>query len=314
MKHLLLTSAVLVAALSLSGAASPCLAEGHSLTVRELSQQGRHLEALDRYDSAGGSTAVLADKLAAAKSAWALGLVDRSRQIWDETFLNKDFQGTERYREMLARAILELQEKNFEISRSFAERGAAELPHSELRSQFWLVIAEALAAQGANSQAEGYYRRAVDEGSGEQKNEATFLLGKCQLQLGLVSDARYTFAGVETSSKFSAATLRQLADIDYSQRNYEGVLTWIKEGREVAPSEFEEPWTGYAMVTALLELGRKADAEKELERLRVRYSDNDPWFALAASAVEATHARGRLKMPEVKKSKAAEEPSDAATR
>lgn len=72
------------------------------------------------------------------------------------------------------------------------------------------------------SQAETYYRRAA-ETSPDGKSEVMFLLGECQRQLGLTSEARYSYTAVESKSKYSSAALQRLTDIDLSQRNYEGV-------------------------------------------------------------------------------------------
>ena len=261
--------------------------EAPLLTVRELTKQGQHFKALSRYEELDETQRPLAEKLAAAKSAWALGLTARARSLWDEAFAFPGFEGEERNQEILGRAILELQESHFEEARSLAEQAIAKMEPSETRAQFQLVAAEALSGQGAQSQAEAYYKRAVEEASGDAKSEASYLLAECQLKLGLINDARYNFANVETRSPYTSKSLRRLTEIDLSQRNYEGVLTWVDEGRSVNPQEFEDTWVGYARVTALLELKQIPNAVKELERLRVRYSDKDPWVALASAKCEA---------------------------
>ena len=263
-------------------------------SVRALSQDGRHLDALRLFSSVAENEITLADRLAAAKSAWALGLVERARILWRDAFSVREFTGAERHREQLAWAIMELQENNGEEARAIAEKSASEMSPSDLRSQFWLLIGESLKKQGAWSQAESYYRRAGEESEGETKNEAMFLLGDCQLKLGLINDARYSFANVSTSSKYAAKAIRQLAEIDLTQRNYEGVLTWISEGEAASPDSFIDPWVGYAHVTSLIELHRRSDAEKILDGLRVRFSEKEPWFALAQAAFEGAIARGQF--------------------
>src|SRR5690606_12410170 len=137
----------------------------------------------------------------------------RARQYWDEALATQNFVGTERERELLGRAILELQEGNYEEARARAERSAAELGPSAIRGQFWLLIAEAMKAQGAFTQAEAYYRRAIEEVSDESRSEAYFLLGETQLRLGLLKEARFSFSAVESRSGFSSRALRRLAEI-----------------------------------------------------------------------------------------------------
>lgn len=289
--------------LTFSAAKADNFGENNSLlSIRDLTAHGQHLEALKIFDEKEESKRSLADRLAAAKSAWALGLPDRARVIWDEALSQSDFVGSERERELLARAILELQEGRFDEARSRAESAAQTIASSPMRAQFWLVVAEALKSQGALSQAETYYRRAAEETSPDGKSEVMFLLGECQRQLGLTSEARYSYTAVESKSKYSSAALQRLTDIDLSQRNYEGVLTWVSEGRENNPQEFDDPWIGYAEISALVELDRVPDAQRMLEKLRVRHSDKDPWFLLAEAAVEA-RGGGRAMLAPVKPAK-----------
>ncbi|MCB0322890.1 MAG: hypothetical protein KDD69_04930 [Bdellovibrionales bacterium] len=259
-------------------------------SITELSRRGMHYEALQTYIGES-DPADLSEQLALAQSAWALGLITTAREIWDDAFAQRGFEGIDRARATLSRAIMELQEGAYEEARALSERAAQDLPPSELRAQFWLVIAEALKEQGAASMAEGYYKKAVEEGRGAVKGEASYLLGECQFRLGRVNDARYSFASLETTSHYTAQALRRLAEIDYQQRNYEGVLTWIEEGRESFPSEFQDGWTGYTLVTALLEVGRFREAKKEAAALQVRHSEGDGWVALAQAALEARLAR-----------------------
>jgi len=259
-------------------------------SISDLSRRGKHFEAMVKvYEEKDQMT--LSDRLGAAKSAWALGLVDRAREYWDEALNNPDFKEDERYRTMLARSIVELQEGGFEQARAIAERAASKLDSSELRAQFWLVIAEALKEQKAFSLAEEYYNKAIKDGEATVQTEARFLLGECELKLGRLNEARYAFASVDAGSSYTLQALHRLIEIDFSQRNYEGVLTWVNEGRESYPTEFRDGWTTYATVSSLVELSRTEDARKELQDFKVRRSDQDTWFPLAEAAIEARSVR-----------------------
>lgn len=294
----------LIAVFAASLLSSPGLAEiGSSLQLAsadvssvaaseivELSREGRHFEAVVQSMDTGHLPTV-SDKLAAAKSAWALGLVDVARSYWDDALAHRDFRDSERSRAVLARAIMELQEGNHEEARAFAEAEAMRLSPSDLRAQFWLLIAEALKGQGANSLSEQYYKRALEEGGKETADEASYLLGECQYALGLVNDSRYSFASIETRSKFTAEALRRLAEIDLAQRNFNGVLVWVEEARDGYPSDFNDGWTSYAKVTALIETNELEQARKELERYLTKNSDKDNWFALAQAALEAAEIK-----------------------
>lgn len=256
-------------------------------SISELSAAGEHFKALTKLYQSNEGELTLADKLGAAKSAWALGLVSTAREIWDEVLTDPDFRGPEHSRAALARSILELQEGNYDEARALSERAAPEVENSDLKSQFWLVVAEALKEQGALGQAENYYRRAVDTASDKNSSEAKFLLGEAQLRLGLTNEARYSFAGIESSSKFAPKALRKLAEIDLLQRNYDGVITWISEGRESFSEEFEDAWVGYAYLTSLLANDKIDDAQQELNRIRGRFSDENVWVSLSEAALES---------------------------
>lgn len=272
-------------------------------TIAELTDRGEHLKAVSKaVDRSDALT--LDEKIHAGKSAWALGLPDRARMWWDEALAVKEFTGTERYRTLLARSIVALQEKQFDEARRIAERTANELEPSDLRAQLWLVVAEALKEQNALSLAEGYYRKALDDGGSTTKSEAQFLLGECLLSLGRVNDARHAFTAVSSESSEAPRALRRLAELDLSQRNFDGVLTWLEEGRESHADRFQDGWTSYALISAFTEIGRLDRARKELDQLKVRHGDGDEWFPLADAAVEAASARARLLSPETKNGEA----------
>ena len=273
-------------------------------SVSEYSQRGMHFEAMvAAYE--GTTELSLGDKLSGARSAWALGLVDTARRLWDEALATNNFDDIERHRALLARAIVELQEGRFEDARAIAERAANTLQASDLRAQLWLVIGEALREQGAPSLAEGYYRKSIEDGSNEIQAEGRFLLAECQLKLGRINDARYTYAALDSRSKFTPRALRRLAEIDLTQRNFEGVITWIEEGRELGTADLQDGWSSYALIAAFTELGRIDDAEKELLSLKTRHTDQDRWYTLSEAAVTASvvrpmlsQARASMKGPE----------------
>ncbi|MCB0345913.1 MAG: hypothetical protein KDD66_12410 [Bdellovibrionales bacterium] len=252
----------------------------------ELSRSGKHFEAISAIEEASND-ATIADLIAASRSAWALGLAERSRSYTDRLLANRDFTGSERARALLSRAILELQESQFESARAFAERGAQKIPSSELRAQFWLLIAESLKSQGIFSRAEDYYKRASLEGSEESKAESLYYLGETQRRLGMLEEARHTFTSVPIASQYVGPALRQLMEIDFTERDYEGVLLWHTEGSSAAQALFDDPWTYYAKVTALLELGRLDDASATLTSFKIKHSENNHWYALAEAASEA---------------------------
>ena len=256
-------------------------------SISDLSKHGMHFEALGEYERNKSKGLSLTDLTGAARSAWALNLVDKARTIWDTALARHDFGGTERAKALLARSILELQEGNFEKSRAFAEKGSALLEEpSEFRAQFWMLIGETLRAQGVKSQAITFYEKATQEGSEHSRAEALFLLAESQRDLGMHQKARHSYTSIPISSNYAAKALKGLVEIDYSDRDYGGVLTWIEEGFKNHAEEFNEPRLMYLHVTALLKLERIEDAQKVLHKLGTNFSEEEQWFEIAKSAVE----------------------------
>jgi len=255
--------------------------------IQELSRRGLHYEALTKLEDKPDSQRTLSEKIAGGNSAWALGLPDVARKYWKDVLANEELDAKDRYRVMLSSAILELQENNFDKSRAFAERALRNLGASNMSAQFWLIIAESLKNEGALSRAQKYYERAAAEGEAEVKDEAHYLLGECQNRLGLLEQARYSFAAIDTESKFAPAALLRMIEIDIAQRNYEGVLTWVGESRDRFAQQFDNPWIYHSQIVALIELQRFAEAQQELRQFELKYSVNDRWYSLAKSALES---------------------------
>ncbi|MCC6933492.1 MAG: hypothetical protein IT292_09590 [Deltaproteobacteria bacterium] len=281
-----LFSVIMLAALS-GNIVTPVYAELSSLEgVTALNRRGKHLEAVAEFRKLSAEQNTLAVKIAAAQSAWAAGVVDLSRDLWTEILANRDFKGIERHRAVLALAILELQENNPERARYLAEQVLPEVQTSDLKAQLLLLIGESLTEQGLHSKAEGYYQEAAQVGNDVLRSEAKFLYGENQLSLGRTEGARKSFTEVETASEYAPQALFQLIKIDLDQGQYNGVLTWIKEGREEFPMQFEDSWIRYANIIALANTKQLNQCVEELKTFKARYSDQDTWYVLANSEYE----------------------------
>lgn len=254
-------------------------------SVSTLSKNDKHFEALTKFYSQEDFRFTIEDLLSASHSAWALGLTDQARALWQRVLSDNTTAVPDRVRELLSWAIMELQEDQFEKARELAEQAAYDLESSDLRSQLWLVIAESFREQGTLKRAESYYKKASLEGNLASRAEATFLLGECQRNLGLLKDARYTFTSIPMDSRYVPQALRRLMEIDFTERDYEGALTWISEGEERATAEFEDPQVHYTKVMSLLELRRADQAEQALKKFELRYSANNSWYVLAQASV-----------------------------
>ncbi len=263
-------------------------------SIPELTAEGEYFKALSSYYNSNLESK-LADKLAAAKSAWALSNTAKARELWQEALADRELVGEERSRASLSLAILESQEGNHEEARAIAEKEAHQMESSELRAEFWLVIAESLKEQKAYSVAEGYYKKAIAEGSTKIIHEANYLQGEVQFKLGLIDESRYSFTQVALGSEYAYPALKHLIEIDYTQKNYPGVLNWITEAKENYPQQVKDPQVSYFYISALLELGKLEQAKKVLESFKINNSETNPWFTLALSGVEAKAVNQMIK-------------------
>ena len=286
-KRLLTLSACLAVVVCTGTVAFAEVADNKALeSVTALSRRGKHLEAIAQYRNLAEDQITLAEKIAAAHSAWAAGIIDLSRDLWNGILAQREFKGIERQRAVLSLAILELQENNPERARFLAEQSLSEVQTSDLKTQFLLLIGESLTEQGAHSKAENYYQEAVTTSNDVIRSEAKFLYGKNQLALGRIDSARKAFTEVETASDNAPEALFNLIKIDLDQGQYNGVLTWIKEGREEFPMQFEDSWVRYAYIVALANTKQLTKCAEEVSNFKTRYSDQNPWFILAQSEYE----------------------------
>ncbi|HMO16755.1 MAG TPA: hypothetical protein PKA63_02770 [Oligoflexia bacterium] len=263
------------------------------LSVKELSDQGKHLDAIIALNNDEMSRP-LGDILSAARSAWALGLIKEARLRWDEALGHPDCSGVERARALLSRAIMELQEFNFEEARAFGEEGSSLIGASDLRGQLNYVLGEALFAQGLYSLSEGYYERSAIEATKDTRQEALIKLATVQEKLGRASDARKTLVKVELSSSLTPVALKRLISIDSDSGNSAGVRTWIEEGRTAFPSEFHTTRISYGNARAMLQDGLIEEAEEEISRLSKDARENDTWLQLGRALIEEYHAKNIL--------------------
>jgi len=252
-----------------------------------LSARGDHFQALLTFSAKSADSLSNADRLAAARSAWSLGLVDRARTLWDEVLADTAIDKSERARLLLSRAMLELQEGQYEQARAFSEEGARKLEQSDLRAQFWLVIAESLREQGIHSAALAYYEKAAAESATASKSESSYLLGECQARLGQLSQARQSFTAIPISAPPAAKGLRRLIELDLRDGDFQSTLTWLKEGYQSFPAEFDDPWLSYAKVISLVGVNQAKEARLSLASFKAKFSADNSWYQLAEAAVVA---------------------------
>lgn len=268
-------------------------AETSLLSTRELFEQGKYMPALLQYKR-NIDHRTLSDLLYGAKSAWALGLVNEARAIWDEVLSHRECQGTERARALFARSLLEYQEGNFDLARTTAEDGASLLPESALRGELWFVVGESLVGGEFWSLAEPYYEKALREASKERKQETLLRLAMVRDKLGRIKDARKTLIQIELTSDMTPKALHELLTIDAKANNSGGVRTWINEGRMGYPSQFNDPEVNYLLISALLKDDMVHEASAELKKSIDASNDSNVWNILSTAEFERKQAETQV--------------------
>ena len=267
------------------------------LSIRELNEQGKYFEAVLRVEEVD-TYRPLGEIISAAKSAWALSLVSYARKYWDLALSHKDCVGIEKARVLLAKSLLEFQERNYEQARGLAEEGASLIGESDLRGELWLLVGESLRAQELYSLSETYFEKAAKETSGNRKQEVLLSLAQVKKHLGKFEDSRSVLTKIELNSNITTKALTELVNIDANANNYLGVRTWVKEGRKSFPSEFGSSKLCYNNVRAMLADGLVDDAEKEIQKISKEVHAEDVWLQLSRSILE--EHKGNLTLKEAK--------------
>jgi len=254
--------------------------------ISRLTMKGEHFEALEVYYRKDPSSRSIADTLSAARSAWQLGLVRDSRNLWDLALSQEHLGTVSRARALLARSVLELQEREYGSAIQFAQRGLTLLEASDLRAQFHLVLAESFLGQKVLSEARSFYQKAETEGSEETALQARFLRGEVELRLGLVDEARTSFTKIPMSSGFATRALGHLIELDSRRRDHSAVLTWVEQLRGTLKPEQVSSKLNYQHIVALLGTQQATKANHVLKQMKTTHSESDEWYQLADAAVE----------------------------
>ncbi|MFO0416902.1 MAG: tetratricopeptide repeat protein, partial [Pseudomonadota bacterium] len=136
----------------------------HPIDVQRLSSEGEHFKALTLYD-------VLPDRrlgedthIAAAKSAWALGLARQAADIFDAVLRDNSLGQDDRARLTLSRGVIEYQEGRYQEAALFAEKAASLIPQgAPLRGRALLLWGQSLVRDKAYATAEEKLTMALNE-------------------------------------------------------------------------------------------------------------------------------------------------------
>jgi tetratricopeptide (TPR) repeat protein len=260
----------------------------HPIDVERFSAQGEYLRAMAAFERLPQQRQTPASVLAAARSAWALGLNTQAAQAFDRALRNPILQPEERARILFARAVIELQSARPQVSTLYAERAVADLPHpSPLRAQVYAVWGRALLALNDIGAACRHLSQAAEESGREQLPEVSFELATCLQKTGRLKEAAESLERIPLDDERASSALRALATIALEMKDFEGAGFWLSKGRELFPSQFLDSWVDYAQVVVAANLERSDDVARMLKESTDRLPPSDPWFQLLRAVAEA---------------------------
>lgn len=259
----------------------------HPIDVQRKTAAGEHFEALVTYEKLPKRRVNAGAQLAAAKSAWALGLAQRAVEDFEEVLRKYKLSPSEQARIFLSRGMIEYQEGKYRVSALYAEKLTSLLEQeSPLRSHGWFLWGESLYQLGSFGAAAKKYDLALAESDQKSQADIHFRLGKSHILLGDLEKARRHFEHIPLGHERTPEAIRHLAEITLEQQNYAQASFWLTKGKQEYPDEFLDSWVDYALVRAAHFEG---DMEK-MQELRVeaekRYPPSDSWLTLLSASAE----------------------------
>lgn len=264
------------------------LASAHNSEIVRLSREGRNLESLVLFQQLDPSLQQIATKLVAAKCAWALGLVDLARDIWNELERLEQLTDQERTQLFLSHSIMEFQEREYSRATELAKLALNQATAistsandlSELKAQAWLVLGDASARTGRLAECRDYYSKAIELGSRNTANEARYNLGRLLFELGDRVKSKEIIQNISLDYHNAAEAIELLEDLEMADRDYIAAEKWSSEGLRNFQPYFQEDVRRYKRITILASLRKFEELEKELTQLKENYSDENTYYIL----------------------------------
>lgn len=279
-------AAALILGLNLLG--MECASAQHPIDVQRKAAEGEYFHSLLAFEKMPKRKATTSARIAAGKSAWALGLTDRAIQEFDNALHDQTLDKVTRARLFLSRGIIEFQEERYQTALLYAQRAAAGLESGPLRARIWLLWGQALSKTGSLGAAKEKLTQAYTEANKEDLAEIDYLLGDCALKLGQAEAARAHFESVPLNHERTPDAIRALAKIAIDSGNMESAKFWLRRGRSDFPDNFLDSWVDYALVQVAIKERDTAAVKSIVEQAQGRYAPSDFWLNMLNAAAE-TH-------------------------
>ncbi|MCB0354355.1 MAG: hypothetical protein KDD64_12550 [Bdellovibrionales bacterium] len=259
----------------------------HPIEVQRKTAAGEYFDALVSFERIPSKRRTVDSQIAAAKSAWALGLSSRASADFESLVRNTKLAPVDEARIQLSRGIIEYQEKRFQVAALFSEKVVRLLKdESPLRSRAWMLWGKSLVELGAHGAAQEKFQNALLGAEGTALPEVYFHLGKAQLKLGILDEAKASFEMIPLGYERTPEAIRSLAQIAHEQHESKAVLFWLEKGRTDYPDAFLDSWVDYAMLGAAADLDDVERMREIRKEAREKYPPSDIWLTLLEAAAE----------------------------
>lgn len=266
----------------------------HPSEVQKLSADGEHMKALAMYELLPNKKLVTETRIAAAKSAWALGLNRQAAQAFDEILRDPSVGPDIRTRLVLSRGVIEYQEERYLEAALYAEKAIGYMRESvPLRGRAYLLWGQSLLRTAAYSNALEKFQKALADVQSSDKPEAHFALGLVELKLGRYTDAQKNLESIPMDHNRTPVAVRMLASLALETQQYDRAKFWIEKGKADYADAFVDSWGDYGLVQVALSKGNIEDARKVVDRAQKQFAPSDSWLVLMQASLELAEWKKR---------------------
>lgn len=266
----------------------------HAADVQRLSADGEHMKALAMYELLPNKKLVTETRIAAAKSAWALGLNRQAAEGFDSVLRDPNVSPDIRTRLVLSRGVIDYQEERYQEAALYAEKAISYMRESvPLRGRAYLLWGQSLLRTGAYVSAHDKFEKGLADVQLSDRPEALFALGLVEIKLARYADAQRNLEAIPMDHARTPVAVRMLAGISLEMQQFDRVKFWIEKGKTDYPEAFVDSWGDYGLVQAALARGDLDEARRVTEIAQKQFSPSDSWIVLMRASLEVAEWKKR---------------------
>lgn len=265
---------------------SDALAE-HPIEVHRASAEGKFYEALKLYESLPRRKRGVEVTLEAAESAWALGLPEKAKELYNELLTQDELTSRKRARIFLARGIIEYQEGSPQTAIVYADRARQHIEaDSPEQVKVSLLLGDAYRAAGELGKAREVLEEGLDAANSSERPEIHFRLGLIEKELANYEQAQRHLQAVPVEHARTGKAIRYLAEVTLENGQYDHAKFWLEKGRTEFPREFLDSWVDYALMEVAVQQEDLSAVETIRNEAREKFPPSDSWLTLLEASAE----------------------------